>query len=437
MCYCEPSAEYSSGYNKDCGYTKGSTKCFEREAIPNMFLGSLEGYKICATRGAKPFKIAQRPVDIGGGILGCPTDTFACDEDVFTNKTVTVDQVLADPEHKANFMVCAGRLDQCPITTMDIVFNQDLGRFSITTTKRAVNLPLMSFKLSQEQPCLSPTHWSGDQSNLFVDEVRKTVSPCPENEYFEDVKLDPRYQLIPGGYEINSGRFELENGQTYLWEERYSVDEPAESLIKQLRQRKSLYPFARPTLGWAMECELDDSIMDRQEVYDQILNYQFKSQEPEIGVKEKAYVTAVMILSFLCFVIVVFVTMISGFKNGPDEDDGFWEVYDSHWRTAIFMSVILTAIGVLSVPISYEYTMVMLETMEDEKFTKTDLPKLEGCIDDYNIKEILAVSKDKTFEQLIMHYIQVGLSGGTIFFALCNVFGALIRRCCERLAINR
>ena len=112
-----------------------------------------------------------------------------------------------------------------------------------------------------------------------------------------------------------------------------------------------------------------------------------------------------MILSFLCFVIVVFVTMISGFKNGPDEDDGFWEVYDSHWRTAIFMSVILTAIGVLSVPISYEYTMVMLETMEDEKFTKTDLPKLEGCIDDYNIKEILAVSKDKTFEQLIMHYI--------------------------------
>ena len=91
MCYCEPSAEYSSGYNKDCGYTKGSTKCFEREAIPNMFLGSLEGYKICATRGAKPFKIAQRPVDIGGGILGCPTDTFACDEDAFANKTVTVD----------------------------------------------------------------------------------------------------------------------------------------------------------------------------------------------------------------------------------------------------------------------------------------------------------------------------------------------------------
>ena len=49
-----------------------------------------------------------------------------------------------------------------------------------------------------------------------------------------------------------------------MWEKRYSVDEPAESLIKQLRQRKTLYPYVRPTLGWAMKCELDDNIMDRQ-----------------------------------------------------------------------------------------------------------------------------------------------------------------------------
>lgn len=105
-----------------------------------------------------------------------------------------------------------------------------------------------------------------------------------------------------------------------------------------------------------------------------------------------------MIIAWICFTVIVFLTMISGFKNGPDEDDGFWEVYDLHWRTAIFLTTLLQIIMVLSIPISYEYVVVMLETIQDEQFMKTDMPKIAGCIDDYNTKEALAVSKDKTFE---------------------------------------
>ena len=97
--------------------------------------------------------------------------------------------------------------------------------------------------------------------------------------------------------------------------------------------------------------------------------------------------------------------MVSGFKNGPDEDDGFWEVYDSHWRAAIFLTILLTIIMALCIPIAYEFAMIMIETMEDEEFTKNDMPKLSGCIDEFNIKEALVASADRTFEQLIMHYI--------------------------------
>ena len=122
--------------------------------------------------------------------------------------------MLADPIHPANFMVCAQKEDQCPITSIEVVYKESEDKFSITTNKKAVNLPLMSFRLSQDQPCLSPAFWSGDQSNLFVDEVRKTMSPCPDSEYFEGVIYDPRYTLVPGGLLINTGKFELENGMT-------------------------------------------------------------------------------------------------------------------------------------------------------------------------------------------------------------------------------
>lgn len=57
------------------------------------------------------------------------------------------------------------------------------------------------------------------------------------------------------------------------------------------------------------------------------------------------------------------------------------------------------------------------------------MPKLSGCMDEQSIREALAVSKERTFDQLVMHYIQISLSGLAMLFSLFNVFGALIRRC--------
>ena len=89
------------------------------------------------------------------------------------------------------------------------------------------------------------------------------MSPCPENEFFDTIH-DPRYFQMEGGFSITSANFEEENGMTHMWDNRYSNDEADVSLIKQLRIRETLYPYSRPTIGWAMECELDSSKMTRE-----------------------------------------------------------------------------------------------------------------------------------------------------------------------------
>ena len=53
------------------------------------------------------------------------------------------------------------------------------------------------------------------------------------------------------------------------------------------------------------------------------------------------------------------------------------------------MTVVLTVVMCLIVPVTYEFVMVMLATMEDITFFEIDLPKLQGCIDDYDLKEAL------------------------------------------------
>jgi len=113
-----------------------------------MYYGAINGHKICGARGGRAFKNAQRPQDNGSGILECPTDTLPCDDNVFTNTTVTVDQVLADPGHAANFVICAQEQKNCPITSIDINYDWTSEKFSIRTKKRATNLPLINFKLS-------------------------------------------------------------------------------------------------------------------------------------------------------------------------------------------------------------------------------------------------------------------------------------------------
>ena len=39
--------------------------------------------------------------------------------------------------------------------------------------------------------------------DLFTDEMRKKMSPCPKNPYFPNDLSDPRYVRLEGNFEIN------------------------------------------------------------------------------------------------------------------------------------------------------------------------------------------------------------------------------------------
>lgn len=91
-------------------------------------------------------------------------------------------------------------------------------------------------------------------------------------------------------------------------------------------------------------------------------------------------------------------TSLSGWRKGPDEDDGFWEVYDSYRNTHYLIAVFLFMLMCLSVPIGLEFSLVLLDTLKDQDFFHNEMPKLEGCVDEQAVKEILALSKEKTFD---------------------------------------
>ena len=52
--------------------------------------------------------------------------------------------------------------------------------------------------------------------------------------------------------------------------------------------------------------------------------------------------------------------MCSGYKKGPDEDDGFWEVYNLFWRVHVVISLGILAILLLWIPATYAFVMLML-----------------------------------------------------------------------------
>ncbi len=56
MCYCNSEANYGSVVGEPCtGSRADSTRCSTREAVPTLYLGVLDGYKICGRRGGKKF----------------------------------------------------------------------------------------------------------------------------------------------------------------------------------------------------------------------------------------------------------------------------------------------------------------------------------------------------------------------------------------------
>ena len=103
MCYCEPSATPSTAYGKQCeGDASETQKCITREAIPTMYLGVINGYKMCGKRAGLAFKQAKRPV-VDGDELKCPEYYVPCDNNALP---ATKAEALANELHPANFVIC-------------------------------------------------------------------------------------------------------------------------------------------------------------------------------------------------------------------------------------------------------------------------------------------------------------------------------------------
>lgn len=70
-------------------------------------------------------------------------------------------------------MICAETTDQCPITSLEIEYNEVADDLRISYEKRATSLPILKVKLSSDQPCLKPSYFPADESKFFDDEIRQ------------------------------------------------------------------------------------------------------------------------------------------------------------------------------------------------------------------------------------------------------------------------
>ena len=101
-------------------------------------------------------------------------------------------------------------------------------------------------------------------------------------------------------------------------------------------------------------------------------------------------------------------------------------------RTHVFIAVMNFAVSLLWAMPTYVAVNALLDSIGDVQFFENELPKLQGCIDDANLSEVLSVGQQKTFDQMLMYYFQVGIQALAILFGQIVFWALLIRRCVDR-----
>ena len=67
-------------------------------------------------------------------------------------------------------------------------------------------------------------------------------------------------------------------------------------------------------------------------------------------------------------------TMCSGYRKGPREDDGFWEVYNLHFRSHILLTASLVVVSLLWIAPIIIYITATMTTFDEVRFFEADLP---------------------------------------------------------------
>ena len=118
--------------------------------MPTIYLGILDGYKICGKRGGMQFRKAIRPVEFRDGSIKCPQNTVPCDKSAFETP-VFKDGLLEDLNHKAHFVICTENPEWCPITNFLLRFDPKSGDPpTLKYSKLASNLPILKMKMSAD-----------------------------------------------------------------------------------------------------------------------------------------------------------------------------------------------------------------------------------------------------------------------------------------------
>ena len=172
-------------------------------------------------------------------------------------------------------MTCVENLSDCPITSLAMWMDAD-NVLEVVVDKKAINLPVLRVLLREGFPCLRTGYTPGKEDALYRDELRRGMTPCPRHPFFE-TRYDTRYDYVPGNLFIDRTKFEKENGLLDIWADRYSDGLPEDNLIREMRKEGRLRPYQRGTIGWSLECELDETKPSRSEVFEQILSREIRS----------------------------------------------------------------------------------------------------------------------------------------------------------------
>jgi len=81
-CSCTSDSLFESVIGEACAGERAETsKCKTLPAVPTMYLGIINRYKVCGKRGGKAWRDVTRPVIGANEVVYCPKGTMPCDPD--------------------------------------------------------------------------------------------------------------------------------------------------------------------------------------------------------------------------------------------------------------------------------------------------------------------------------------------------------------------
>ena len=258
-CLCQPGGPQSTTRDGTCkGKAANSNFCMSSRAFIPIIRNVINGYMVCGQRAGANFLQAVRPRGTDGN-YACPTGYAACGSD-----TVFTDQLQ-------DFVICTQDKDDCPITSMNLSWDEDQDPPLIAIPSyEPNNLPLLHFSWSTATPCFNINQVPLETQGQLLQEYSYSTEGCTLNEFTQVIYNDD-FKEVAGDLEVTLGSLEQENFITEILDDivNKNIDSQRRALDTRKFNRMRLYQ--KPVISWKLECESspDESAhFTRQEAYD-------------------------------------------------------------------------------------------------------------------------------------------------------------------------